>query len=213
MRLTNLLSGALCLVRQYGRSYLVLNLVYYGIVGAAMLYAVYDRQLQETVLEAVQAGIKGPLAPIAAAYATGLLPAIALTFVVNLVGGSFLSITLPSLVIPFSGLLVAAFRAALWGLIFAPATLYVTPPEAMRGVLIGLLIFLEGQGYVLTMLAAYVQGKSFLLPASVAAAGRWQGYRMGVSRSLRLYLLVSITLAVAAIYEAVIVIVVLPRLA
>jgi hypothetical protein len=51
-------------------------------------------------------------------------------------------------------------------------------------------------------LAAYVQGKAFLWPRSVGAATRRQGYGVGVKRSVRIYMLVVLVLAVAAIYEA-----------
>ena len=136
-----------------------------------------------------------------------------MTFAVNLMGGSFASITLPSLLIPFGGLLIGAYRAVLWGLIFAPETLDVSVEGATRGALVALLILLEGQGYVLTMLAAYIHGRAWLWPASVDAASRWQGYKIGIRRSVLLYLLIAATLAVAAVYEAILVVVILPRLA
>jgi hypothetical protein len=75
-----------------------------------------------------------------------------------------------------------------------------------------LLILLEGNGYVLAMLAAYVQGKSFLLSASAGATGHAQGYWVGLQRSSRLYLLVVLQLLVAAIYEALLVIVIRPHI-
>ena len=91
------------------RAYLALNLAYYGLIGAAMLLAVLDRRLQRNLLELnKQALMTGVLAPVMRTYAGGsVMLAAAWTLVVNLVGGSFASITLPSLVVPFSGLLVA----------------------------------------------------------------------------------------------------------
>ena len=44
------------------------------------------------------------------------------------------------------------------------------------------LLLLKGQGNVLAMLAAYVQGKAFLFPSSVGAVNRKQGYGFGVAR-------------------------------
>ena len=115
-------------------------------------------------------------------------------------------------VIPFSGLLVGAYRAVLWGLIFSPPTLAVSSREMLAGFLALILLILEGQGYVLAMLAAYVQGSAFLFPKSVGATSRKQGYGVGVKRSIRLYLLVVPVLAVAAVYEALVVILIMPRL-
>jgi hypothetical protein len=211
-RLKTAFLRALALVFEYRRSYLVLNGVYYGLVAAGMVYSVVDPRVQQWLLEQVKVGMKGPLAPVAEAYASGVLPAIAMTFAVNLLGGSFASITLPSLVIPYSGMLIAAYRAVMWGVLFAPHTLDVDATLAARGSLIALLVLLEGQGYVLTMVAAHMQAKAFLSPASVLASSRWHGYRIGVRRSLRLYLLVAAALAIAAIYESIIVVLILPRL-
>ena len=80
------------------------------------------------------------------------------------------------------------------------------------GLLVGILLVLEGQGYVLAMLAAWVQGRAFLSPQSVGAADRGQGYLAGLKRALHLYVLVALVLAVAAVYEAAVAIVIIPRL-
>lgn len=208
----NVFRRSVAQVVEYRRAYLVLNALYYGLVVAGMAYAAMNREVQTSVLELVKGGLKGPLAPVVDAYASGVLPAIAMTFAVNLLGGSFLSITLPSLLIPFSGLLLAGYRAAMWGLIFSPTALEFGGAPLARGSLIALLVLLEGQGYVLAALAAYVQGKAFLFPATVGAASRWQGYRAGLQWTGRHYLLIAVTLAIAAIYEAIIVVLVLPGL-
>ena len=155
--------------------------------------------------------LEGPLAGVAEAYTGGqLLLAIVLTPVINLAVGSFVSITLPSLLVPFSGLLVGGLRAVLWGLIFSPTTLAVSSREVVYGALALGLLLLEGQGYVLAMLAALVQGQSFLWPASAGATSRKQGYLMGLKQTALLYLLVFLVLAVAAVYEALLAIVILP---
>jgi len=117
-------------------------------------------------------------------------------------------ITLPSLVLPFSGLLTGGFRAVLWGLLFSPSS----PEMSVAMIPHSLTLILEGQAYILAMLAAYVQGKAFLWPATVDAAGYGGGYWAGVKRSLRLYLLVAIVLAVSAVYEVVEVIYIIPLL-
>jgi hypothetical protein len=49
-------------------------------------------------------------------------------------------------------------------------------------------------------------------PQSVGAPDRGQAYLVGIKRALRLYVLVALVLAVAAVYEATIVIVVGPLL-
>ena len=111
--------------------------------------------------------------------------------------GGLAYIALPSLIFPFSGLLLGAFRALLWGLMFSPT--------AVMGAGFFLLLpttVLEGQGYVLAMLAAYVQGVAFLRPESVGAKTHRRGYWEGLKRSARIYVLVAIVLLVAAVVEA-----------
>jgi len=208
------LRSALGVSGESRRAYVTLNLVYYGLVACGMIFTALDRSIQRELLAAVgNALTQGPLAGVASAYTTGqIILAIAWTFVINLVVASFVSITLPSLIVPFSGLLVGLVRAVTWGLLFSPPTLAVGGREAVMGLLIGILLILEGQGYVLAMLAAWVQGQAFLSPPSVGAADRGQGYVLGIKRALRLYVLVVLVLAVAAIYEAVVVIVIIPGL-
>jgi hypothetical protein len=194
------IQSALEPIKEFRRAYIVLNLVYYGLVTCGMIYVAFNPSLQQSLLELVgSAFTEGPFSAVGSAYVGGqVLQAMVLTFVVNLFIGSIAVITLPSLVIPFSGLLTGAYRAVLWGLLLSPTT------PVLRWVMIphSLVLILEGQAYILAMLAAYVQGRAFLWPRSVGAATRRQGYGLGVKRSVRIYLLVVLVLAVAAIYEA-----------
>ncbi len=194
------MKSALETIKESRRAYIVLNLVYYGLVICGMIYVAFNPSLQQSLLELVgSAFTEGPLSAVGSAYTGGqVLRAMVLTFVVNLFLGSIAVITLPSLVIPFSGLLTGAYRAVLWGLLLSPTT------PVLRLVMIphSLVLILEGQAYILAMLAAYVQGKAFLWPRSVGATTRRQGYGVGVKLSVRIYGLVVLLLAVAAIYEA-----------
>jgi hypothetical protein len=196
------------------RAYLWLNIGYFGLVVAGMVYAAFNRPLQLSLIEGVEGAFDaGPIAIVMSAYTGGRIPlAISLTFLVNLALGSFLAITLPSLVIPFSGLLIGFFRAVLWGVLFSPTKLELSAPAILAGVLILMLIFLEGQAYVLAMLAAFVQGSAFLFPKRVSAESHARGYLIGVGRSSLIYLLVAIVLAIAAVYEVLIAVLVLPRI-
>lgn len=203
------------IVRENRRAYLALNLAYYGLAALAMGAAALEPRLHLRLTEWVAQGIRaGGLAPILRLYASGNVAAAAAgTLAINLLVGSFASITLPSVLVPFSGLLVAGLRAILWGLIFTPDGLAAGPVQILSGALIALVLILEGQGYVLTMLAAYDQGRAWLRPATVGAVSRRAGYTTGLRRTLNLYILVMLTLAVAGLVEAVAAIVIIPRLA
>ena len=191
--------SALEAVREFRRAYIILNLAYYSLVVCGMIYAAFNPSLQQLLLAGVSSAFTGGLLSIVGgAYSGGqVLLALVLTFVVNLLIGSVACIMLPSLVIPFSGLLLGAYRAVLWGLLFSP-----TAPE-LRLLMIphSLTLILEGQAYVLAMLAAHVQGRAFLWPRSVGVTTHRQGYGFGVKRSVRIYVLVVLVLAVAAVYE------------
>jgi hypothetical protein len=188
-------------VREHRRPYIVLNGIYYGLVISGMMYvAFFNPALQEQLItELGGAFVEGPLAAVGSAYLGGsILTAALLTFVVNLLGGSLLVITLPSLVIPFSGLAIGCWRAVLWGLALAPTSAQL----ALVMIPHSLVLLLEGQAYILTMLAVYVHGMAFLRPHSVGLTSHGRGYVAGLRLSARLYLLVIVVLGVAAIYEA-----------
>jgi hypothetical protein len=195
------------------RPLLLMNLVYFGLVGAGMAYGAWDQSVSDAIHSELKSEVPQQLPTVYDAYLGGhFVNAVALTFVINFCVGSLLFITLPSLVLPFSGVALGATRAVYWGLMFSPNFGTLSFARVATGALIAGLIMLEGEAYVLAMLASYVHGKSWLAPARVGATSRWQGYKFGAFRTLNIYALIAIVLAVAAIYEATLVILVIPWL-
>jgi hypothetical protein len=202
-----LLKSAWAVVQENRRAYIVINIVYYGLVAIFMVVAAFNQPLQDQLLQSTgQAFMSGPLAAVGSAYANAnILPGIGLTFIVNLLLGSFAEITLPSLIIPFSGFLMGILRAVLWGLILSPAH------PSMRLIMIPhmLTLILEGQAYILALLATWDHGRAFLWPQTVGiepdSGSFWQrhgrGYWEGLKRTGKIYILITLTLLVAAIYE------------
>ena len=197
----NLIKSAWKLVRENWKAYLVINAVYYGLVIICMIYVAFNQELQGALLKQIGASFtSGPLAFVGKSYASAqVAQAILVTFCVNLFLGSVAEITLPSLIIPFSGLLMGVFRAALWGLLLSPAH-----PD-LRLVMIphSLTLLIEGQAYILVMLATYIQGRAFLFPKTVGLESHAKGYWEGLKRTGKIYVLVTLTLAIAAIYEVI----------
>ncbi len=197
-------------VRQHWQAYVAINTIYYSLVIVCMAVVLLLPDVQRNLLEQVKEALaKGPLKGVFSAYIGGhVFAAIGLTFIVNLFGGSLVSITIPSAIVPFSGLLVGCFRAIVWGLMLSPADAH------LRWVMIphSLTLLLEGQGYIVAMLAAYQQGLAFFCPRTVGAETPWRGYCAGLRRTGSLYLVVAVLLAVAAVYEALEVIYVAPLL-
>jgi hypothetical protein len=193
------IQSAWALVQENKRAYIVINVVYYGLMVIFMIVAAFNPSLQSMLLDAVGAAfMTGPLAAVGSAYVNAeILKAIGLTFIVNLVIGSFLYITLPSLIIPFLGFLLGIYRAALWGLLFYPGH----PDIGMIMLPHSITLILEGQAYILALFAVYLQGRAFLWPKTAGLETHMQGYMEGLKRTGRMYVLIILTLAVAAAYE------------
>jgi hypothetical protein len=119
------------------------------------------------------------------------------TFVINFLLGSIVSITIPSVVIPGVGVLIAAFRAAMWGLLLAPNF------DTLSGAMLphSFTLLLEGEAYIIAaffglLILVYLFRKA----EGPTILGR---YGKALLMNLRGNLLVAIVLVIAAIYEAV----------
>ncbi len=203
-----LIRQAWAIVKENHRVYIIINVIFYGLVAIFMVAAAFNQPLQKQLLSLIGLGFtQGPFAAVGGAYGSGqVLVAMVLTFVVNLFLGSLIDLTLPSLIVPFSGMLLGIFRAVLWGFLLSPAS----PQLRFAMIPHSLTLLLEGQGYILVLLAVYVQGRAFLWPRSAGVEGHWKGYLEGLKRTGLLYILVTITLLAAAIYEALEVILIVP---
>lgn len=203
---------SLSIVRENRRALIWLNIGYFGVILASMLIAAGSRELQEALNQQILSAFEtGPMAPVLEAYATGqILPAILLTFVINLFAGSFLVLTLPSLVFPFSGMLIGILRAFLWGVLFSPQVLDFSANQILAGILAVGLLFLEGEGYVLALFGVYIQGRALIFPAWISETSRLRAYLWGLKHTALIYILVALVLLVAAIYEVLIAVVIIP---
>jgi hypothetical protein len=198
------------------------HLVYFGlfVVGAVAIYQLPT--LNTVLMAAVQGELsskgQGVLAVAGRAYGSGnMIYAAAVTFIVNFFLGSLAMITLPSMIVPGAGPLLAAFRATLWGLLLGPSQ--VTLAYVMRAHSGTLL--LEGEGYILAAFFALlipiylfgssaplqkpaVSGPGELEPAASEekASTAWSRFKQAVVLNLKANVLVAIVLVVAACYEA-----------
>ena len=198
------------------------HLIYFGlfVVGAVAIYQL--PALNTVLMAAVQGELSskgnGVLAVAGRAYGSGsMIYAVVVTFIVNFFLGSLAMITLPSMIIPGAGALLAAFRATCWGLLLGPSQ--VTLAYVMRAHSGTLL--LEGEGYILAaffalLIPIYLFGSSApLQKAAVAdllelepaaseeqASTAWSRFKHAVVLNLKANVLVAIVLVVAACYEA-----------
>jgi hypothetical protein len=174
------------------------NLLYWGAFAVGAAYGAIDPTAQRALTEAVAGGFSpdGQLAPLVRAYTDGqLAAAIGLTFLVNLLLGALLYISLPSLVLPFAGLLTGVVRGVLWGALFSPAGVLADPTLPYHVPV----IVLEGEAYVLAVTGVWLWWR----PVLGAAGRRLAAWREGLLLQARVYAGVALLLALAAVYEAV----------
>jgi hypothetical protein len=190
---------ALKTIKDNFREYVLLNLLYYSLVASSMAYTYTFPEVQRGLMEALGEEFKEGFPWVAEAYTSGNFPMAAiLTFSVNLALGSFVCITLPSLIMPFGGVIIGCIRATLWGLLLAP-----TSPELAQAMIPhSLTLVLEGQGYILAMYAVTMQWKGVIRPRSIGEEKRLKAYIVGIKKTTQIYLLITLVLVISAIYEA-----------
>ena len=214
-RISNSFKTASTIIHKNRGTFLLLQGGYWGLVAIATGLALQNPELQKASLARVNQQLDDYSLGrfVAGAYKDGNLPlAIAVTFCTNLTLGALL-ITLPSSVLPFSGIVLAGYRAFEWGLIFAPNEGYgVTLPHLLTMVL-------EGQAYILAALGAWIQGRGLFQhlqnrPTSGTKSDQgsdidarqqavlWPDYWQSFKYALSLYSPITALLAIAAIWEA-----------
>ena len=187
-------------VREHRRALVVLGLVNLALFLAGVLLTVLVPELRPGGIGQLhgEPDTPGLGTLVADAYRSeNVIWAAAVTFVVNLVLASMLQTTLPSLIVPFVGVVITAVRIFSWGILFTPAGQddatflfhYVT-------------LLIEGAAYVLVAFASWVQARRFLQPRRFGLPNHRAGYVAGLRATGRLYVWVVVLLLIGAIYEA-----------
>jgi len=188
-------------IRRYRYLFIALHVIYFGTVILFMLVAYQLPELQFSLLAGVKAqvaGGSGPLGVAGKAYMSKNIPLAAVTTVlINYFIGSLAVITLPSLILPGAGILVLGFRSLLWGLLLAPGFV------SFSGMMIphSFTLLLEGEAYVVAGFFA------LLVPVYLFRKSEGPGlvnrYGKALLMNIRGNILVAIILTIAAIYEAI----------
>jgi len=195
------LRAPLVAIGRYWYLLLGLDAVYFGTVLLFMLIAYCLPELQVCLLSAIGSQMtdgSGPLAVAAKAYLSRSVPLAAVTtFAINFFIGSLAFITVPSVVIPGAGALLAVFRAAMWGLLLAPSVDVLSGTMLLHSVT----LLLEGQAYVVAAFFA------LLIPVYLLRRAEGPGVARRYAKALLLNvtgnLVVAAVLVIAAIYEAI----------
>jgi hypothetical protein len=190
-----LLRRPLQILRENKRVYLLANLVFYGLVLGGFALGLAVPELAAGRAESLEtdgtADLVGRLLSNVWLFAAMILG-------VNTITVGLASIVLPSLVIPFLGIAVFAYRAVVIGVTLAPtdqSTWIVLIPHSLT-------LVIEFQAYILLALGAYLLGRAWISPAFVEETSRVRAYGKGL-RLLGVLALVALALlVVGALYEA-----------
>jgi hypothetical protein len=182
------------IIRANFRAYLIINAIVYGLVITGMVAAMVFPNLGATQLATLEnngtADLVRSLINNPWLFSLTILG-------VNVMTGA-LRIVLPSLVVPFAGIALFAYKTFTLGLAMAPTTKIM----AVGLIPHSLTILIEFQAYALLMFGAYILGRSWVRPATIGARNRRQGYVRGLQQLGWLSLSTLPLFIVGAIWEA-----------
>lgn len=183
------------IIRSHLRAYLVINLAAYGLVILGMVIGLVFPDLNAARSAALEDDGTGAL--VRDLVSTPPLFALAI-LAVNIVRLGALTIILPSLVVPFSGLALFAFWALQTGITLAPAS----AEAAVALIPHSLTIIIEIQAYVVLALGAFLIGRYWIDPRTVDASRRRAAYARGLQHIGVLALPALALLLIGALWEA-----------
>jgi hypothetical protein len=182
------------IVRANFRAYLIINAIVYGSFIAGLVAAMVFPNLGATQVATLKDN--GTLDLVRSLFHNPWL--FSLTILgVNVTTGA-LWIVLPSLIVPFTGIAIFAYKAFTLGLPIAPTT----AKDAVVWIPHSLTALIEFQAYALLMFGAYILGRSWVRPATISAQNHRQGYVRGLQQLGWLSLSTLPLFIVGAIWEA-----------
>ncbi|WP_306368868.1 stage II sporulation protein M [Nocardiopsis sp. CC223A] len=183
------------IIRADFRAYLVMNAIMFGLflIGVAAAFAFPDLNAAQTA-SMDEDGTTDLVVEL-----LGNVWLFSLTiFAVNVLTVAVPVILLPSMAVPFAGIILFSYKAFTFGVTLAP----VDATAAKLLIPHSLTILIEFQAYILVMLAVYLLGRAWLRPATVGADTRRQAYVRGLKQVGWLSLPALALFVIGAIYEA-----------
>lgn len=183
------------IIRSELRPFLVLNALAFGLFLVGFVLGLVFPGLVQAQLDDLEASGQKDL--VLEVFQKPWLFALVI-FAVNTFTVGAAMIVLPSMVVPFLGIPLFAWKAVDIGLAVAPTT-----PTLWVGLIPhSLTLVVEFEAYVLLMLGAWVLGRSWLRPGTIGATDRKQAYVRGLQRLGWLGLGALVLLVVGAAWEA-----------
>ncbi|MEV0948995.1 stage II sporulation protein M [Promicromonospora sp. NPDC050249] len=186
---------ALQTIQANRRAYLALNAILYGSVlvgfGAGLLFPGLAAAQRESFEDGGQADLVRSLLDSPWLFALAILAN-------NALRAGLLNIVLPSMLVPFAGVVWYVYSLFTVGLMLAPVDRdgwLVLIPHSLT-------VVMEIQAYVLLALGAYLLGRAWIWPRTVDAENRRQAYARGLRQLGVLSLPALALLVVFALYES-----------
>ena len=183
------------IIRDDLRPFLVLNAVTFGIVIVGFVLGLIFPDLVQA--QTAELDESGQTELVLTVFRTPWLFALTILGVNTLTVGAAL-IVLPSMVVPFLGMVLFAWKAFTIGIALAPTT----PTLWVGFIPHSLTVLIEFEAYILLLFGAWILGRSWLRPASIGATTRRRGYVLGLQRLGWLGLAAFVLLVIGAAWEA-----------
>lgn len=183
------------IIRTDLRPFLILNAVAFGAFLVGCLLSVLFPELGQA--QAVDFDTSGQTDLVLRVFSNPWLFALVI-FAVNTFTVGAAMIVLPSMLVPFLGIALFAWKALTIGMAIVPTT----PTLWVGFIPHSLTLVIEFEAYVLLMLGAWILGRSWLRPATISADTRRRGYLRGLQRLGWLALAAVVLLVVGALWEA-----------
>ncbi|MFJ4037511.1 hypothetical protein ACIPVB_05455 [Microbacterium sp. NPDC090007] len=182
-------------VREDGRAWLIISATTYGLLALGFVIGVLFPALPAARATTLEGDGTGDLVTAVASSA----PLFALViFAVNVLRLSLVTIVVPSLIVPFAGLVLFAY----W-LVETGITLVQTTPVGWVAMIPhSLTVLIELQAYALLALGVFLLGRDWLRPTRVGAPTRRAAYLGALRRLGILSLPALVLLVVGAVWEA-----------
>jgi hypothetical protein len=190
-----LFRSAFQIIQANRRAYLALNAILYGSVlvgfGAGLLFPCLTAAQMESFEDGGQADLVRSLLENPWLFALMILAN-------NALRAGLLNIVLPSMIVPFAGIVWYVYSLFTVGLMLAPVDRdgwLVLIPHSLT-------VVMEIQAYVLLALGAYLLGRAWIRPRTVDAENRRQAYVAGLRQLGVLSLPALALLVIFALYES-----------